>query len=89
MQLKDCLHLLKLSFTENVLIYFLCIVNLWIHGFLRSSLIKRFPDIHEIDLWLYLNIIIHLKYQYASDRKYTNIILKKKILSSKKLVSEN
>ena len=43
----------------------------------------------KFDLWLYSNIIIHLKYQYASDRKYTNIILKKNILSSKKLVSEN
>ena len=43
----------------------------------------------KFDLWLYSNIIIHLKYLYASDRKYTNIILKKKILSSKKLEREN
>ena len=43
----------------------------------------------KFDLRLYLNTIVYPKYQYASDRKYTNIILKKKILSSKMLVREN
>ena len=43
----------------------------------------------KFDLRLYLNRIVYPKYQYASDRKYTNIILKKKILSRKKLVREN